>query len=754
MEQEILRLLKEKKNTSLTSIEINDYLGLTSVSDYNELEKVLGELCQQGKIYYSEKKKRYTPIENTNFKTGRLLVNPKGYGFVVLDPNFNEDDVYIKGINLLDGRNNDIVVIEIIDKSTREGRVVRILKRDDSILVGEYYEKDGESYVKPDKREYQDIYIPHDLTKGAVPGHKVLVSQRSDGKNYTGEIIKIIGHKNDVGVDILSFVYQYEFNPTFPDEVISATDEIPAEVSLSDIEGRVDLRDKTIFTIDGDDTKDIDDAISIKKISPDVYELGVHIADVSHYVKKDSILDKEAYERGTSVYLVDRVIPMIPHKLSNGICSLNPNVDRLALSCVMNINSKGYVISYKIFPSVIRSRKQMTYNCVNQILEKNTTPVGYEPFVNDLKLMNELSNILRKKMVNHGYLEFNRPEAKILVDESCHPYKIDLRYQGTGEKLIENFMIAANETVAGFIEDKKLPGIYRVHDKPNKEKLQVFLKFLNLKGYNLKADINKFKATDYQRLLKMLSGSPEEVILNTLAIQTMSKAKYSDINIGHFGIASKRYSHFTSPIRRYPDLTLHRLVKDYSEDTPKNVSYWSNHLFDIAIHSSKKEQDAIDCERDVEKMKKAEYMESHIGEKFDGIISGVCEFGFFVELENTVEGLVRLDTLAGDYFIYNKELNAILGKNSKSRYMYGDSVTVEVIKASRETSQIDFALIKNNTIRPKTQITNKYFLKKAQESLNKNSSNKEKKSKNKNTLEKHKHTNQGKQKHGKKKKNK
>ena len=754
MEQEILKLLKEKKNTSLTSIEINDYLGLTSVSDYNELEKVLGELCQQGKIYYSEKKKRYTPIENTNFKTGRLLVNPKGYGFVVLDPNFNEDDVYIKGINLLDGRNNDIVVIEIIDKSTREGRVVRILKRDDSILVGEYYEKDGESYVKPDKREYQDIYIPHDLTKGAVPGHKVLVSQRNDGKNYTGEIIKIIGHKNDVGVDILSFVYQYEFNPTFPDEVISATDEIPTEVSLGDIEGRVDLRDKTIFTIDGDDTKDIDDAISIKKLSPDVYELGVHIADVSHYVKRDSILDKEAYERGTSVYLVDRVIPMIPHKLSNGICSLNPNVDRLALSCVMNINSKGYVISYKIFPSVIRSRKQMTYNCVNQILEKNTTPVGYEPFANDLKLMNELSNILRKKMVNHGYLEFNRPEAKILVDESCHPYKIDLRYQGIGEKLIENFMIAANETVAGFVEDKKLPGIYRVHDKPNKEKLQVFLKFLNLKGYNLKADINKFKATDYQRLLKMLSGSPEEVILNTLAIQTMSKAKYSDINIGHFGIASKRYSHFTSPIRRYPDLTLHRLVKDYSEDAPKNVSYWSNHLFDIAIHSSKKEQDAIDCERDVEKMKKAEYMESHIGEKFDGIISGVCEFGFFVELENTVEGLVRLDTLAGDYFIYNKELNAILGKNSKSRYMYGDSVTVEVIKASRETSQIDFALIKNNTVRPKTQITNKYFLKKAEESLNKTSSNKEKKSKNKNTLEKHKHTNQGKQKHGKKKKNK
>lgn len=695
MEQEILKLLKEKRNTSLTSIEINDYLKLNTVDEYSKLESILEKLCQEGKIYYSEKKKRYTPIENTNYKTGRLIVNPKGYGFVILEPSFNEDDIYINGSNLLDARNNDIVIIELINKGSREGRVVRVLKRDDSTLVGEFYEKDNKYYVKPDKQGYTDILVSSDKTKGAVPGHKVLIKPIREGHEYIGEVLRIIGHKNDVGVDILSYVYQYDFDPTYSEEVMNAVLEIPTEVSLSDMEGRTDLREETIFTIDGDDTKDIDDAVSIKKISDDMYQLGVHIADVSHYVKKDGIIDKDAYDRGTSVYLVDRVIPMLPHKLSNGICSLNPNTNRLALSCVMDINSKGYVKKYQIFKSVIRSKKQMTYNCVNEILENNKVPEGYEPYVEDLKLMNELSNILRRKMVNHGYLEFNRPEAKILVDEKCHPYKIELRSQRTGEKLIENFMIVANETVAGYIEDMKVPGIYRVHDKPNKEKLQVFLKFLNHKGYNINADINKFKVLDYQRLLKLFEGKDDEIILNTLAIQTMAKAKYSDVNIGHFGIASKRYAHFTSPIRRYPDLTLHRLVKEYTEhNNPQTVSYWQKKLFDIANQSSKKEQDAINCERDVEKMKKAEYMEDHIGEVFNGIISGVCEFGMFVELENTVEGLVRIEDIPGDYYLYNKDLNAMLGRKNKNRYVYGDKVTVEVIKASRETAQVDFKIIK------------------------------------------------------------
>ena len=697
MEQEILKLLKDKKNTSLTSIEINDYLDLNTVDEYSELENVLEKLCQEGKIYYSEKKRRYTPIENTNYKTGRLLVNPKGYGFVVLDPSFNEDDIYINGSNLQDAKNNDIVIIEIINKGSREGKVVRVLKRDDSTLVGEVYQKDNRYYVSPDKQGYSDILIPNDRIKGAVPGHKVLIKPMKEGHEYVGEVLRIIGHKNDVGVDILSYVYQYEFDPVYSEEVMNAVEKIPTEVSFTDMEGRTDLRSEVIFTIDGDDTKDIDDAISIHKLSDEMYELGVHIADVSHYVEKDGIIDKDAYDRGTSVYLVDRVIPMLPHKLSNGICSLNPNADRLALSCVMQINNKGHVKDYKIFKSVIRSKKQMTYNCVNEILENNTVPEGYQEFVEKLNLMNELSNILRKKMVNHGYLEFNRPEPKILVDKNCHPYQIELRSQRTGEKIIENFMIVANETVAGYIEDMKVPGIYRVHDKPNKEKLQVFLKFLNQKGYNFKADLNKFKATDYQRLLKLFEGKDNEVILNTLAIQTMAKAKYSDINIGHFGISSRRYSHFTSPIRRYPDLTLHRLVKEYTEhNDSKTVSYWQKKLFDISNQSSKKEQDAINCERDVEKMKKAEYMEDHIGEIYTGVISGVAEFGIFVELENTVEGLVRIDEIPGDHYLYSKDLNAMLGRKNKNKYVYGDKVTVEVIKASRETAQVDFRIVKEN----------------------------------------------------------
>ena len=698
MEQEIIKLLQGKKNISLTSIEINDYLKLKTPEEFNELEKVLDKLVCEGKIYYSEKKKRYTPIANTNFKVGKLFVNSKGYGFIAMDPSLKEDDIYIHGVNLGDARNNDIVIVELINQKAREGKVVRILKRDETALVGLVYEEAGEYFVKPDKSEYQAIRINKENLKGAVPGHKVLVKPIVEGKEVVGNIIRIIGHKNDVGIDILSYVYQYEFDPVHSEEVMEAVEKIPDEVLPEEMEGRTDLRNETIFTIDGDDTKDIDDAISIKKHDDGTYELGVHIADVSHYVKKDSVIDMDAYERGTSVYLVDRVIPMLPHKLSNGICSLNPGVDRLALSCVMQINTKGHVTDYKIFKSLICSKKQMTYTCVNQILEENKTPKGYEPFVKDLKLMSELSTILRTKMVNHGYVEFDRPEPKIIVDEECRPIEIKLREQRTGEKLIENFMIAANETVAGYIEDMKVPGIYRVHDKPNTEKLLSFINFINRRGYNFKADVNKFKPSDYQRMLALFKGKDDEIILNTFAIQTMAKAKYSDINIGHYGIASKRYAHFTSPIRRYPDLTLHRLVKEYSEyNNSRTVSYWSKKLFDIATQSSKKEQDAIDCERDVEKMKKAQYMEDHIGEIYTGVISGALEFGFFVELPNTVEGLVRIDSLGGDYYIYNKELNAIVGKNSKNTYMFGDKVTVKVVAANHETQQVDFELVKENT---------------------------------------------------------
>ena len=691
MESKILEILSGK-NKSLTIMEINDLLGLHTIEEYQELEKTLNRLCMEAQIYYSDKKKRYTLFSNTNYMKGKLIVNPKGYGFVILDDN-DKEDIFISSRNMLDAKSNDIVLVEYINKHNKEGKVTKVIKRDESNLVGLFDSENGIDYVILDKKEYGKYIIPKGFSKGAVPGHKVLVRRLFNGAFNEAEVIKIIGHKNDVGIDILSYVYEYGFDPTYSDDVMAEVEKIPSEVSEEEMLSRTDLRDKMIFTIDGKDTKDIDDAISIEKIDNDKYILGVHIADVSHYVKRGSYLDDDAYERGTSVYLVDRVVPMLPHKLSNGICSLNPNVDRLAMSCVMEINGKGYVSNYQIFKSVIRSKKQMNYDDVNSILEDNVIPSGYEEYVDTLRTMNELSNILRKKMVRHGYIEFNIKEPKIIVDDSCHPVDIKICEQRTGEKLIENFMIVANETVAGFIEDKNLPGIYRVHDKPNKEKLIEYLKFLSIKGYNIKADVNRFSPKDYQNIINKFKNDPARDILGTLAIQTMSKAKYSDINIGHYGIASKRYSHFTSPIRRYPDLTLHRLLKDYlGTPNSKVIDSWRKSLPGISIQTSKKELDSVDCERDVEKMKKAEYMMDHIGEVYTGVISGIMDFGFFVMLDNTVEGLVRLDSLKGDYYSYNKNRYMIIGKNKGKMYTYGDVVKVEVIAASKDTSQVDFVL--------------------------------------------------------------
>ena len=694
MESKILEILSGK-NKSLTIMEINDLLGLHTIEEYQELEKTLNRLCMEAQIYYSEKKKRYTLFSNTNYMKGKLIVNPKGYGFVILDDN-DREDIFINSRNMLDAKSNDIVLVEYINKHNKEGKVTKVIKRDESNLVGLFDSENGIDYVILDKKEYGKYIIPKGFSKGAVPGHKVLVRRLFNGAFNEAEVIKIIGHKNDVGIDILSYVYEYGFDPTYSDDVMAEVEKIPSEVSEEEMLSRTDLRDKMIFTIDGKDTKDIDDAISIEKIDNDKYILGVHIADVSHYVKKGSYLDDDAYERGTSVYLVDRVVPMLPHKLSNGICSLNPNVDRLAMSCVMEINGKGYVSNYQIFKSVIRSKKQMNYDDVNSILEDNVIPSGYEEYVDTLRTMNELSNILRKKMVRHGYIEFNIKEPKIIVDDSCHPVDIKVCEQRTGEKLIENFMIVANETVAGFIEDKNLPGIYRVHDKPNKEKLIEYLKFLSIKGYNIKADVNRFSPKDYQNIINKFKNDPARDILGTLAIQTMSKAKYSDINIGHYGIASKRYSHFTSPIRRYPDLMVHRLLREYLYNGNINnqvINYWESNLDYIANNCSLREQAAVEAEREVDDMKEAEYMESHIGEIFEGQISGVTSFGMFVELPNMIEGLVHTNTLEGDYFNYIPELFALVGQNTKKTYRLGDKVRVKCIAASKEEKTIDFIIL-------------------------------------------------------------
>lgn len=689
MEERIIELLNDIDKPARSAIEINDALGFTTIDEYKTLLTKLEEMTTKGILYYSDKKKRYLLLKNSHLIKGKLIMNPKGFGFVIIGE--GKKDVYIGKDNLNSARNNDVVLIELINGKS-EGKIIKIIARDENSFVGCVYFKDNKCYVKPDKRNNIDIEIPEEYQKGLVEGHKVVVKP-INGSKYLGAILHVIGHKNDVGVDILSFVYAHGFKPQFPDNVLEDLKNIPDKINEEDTKGRLDLRDRTIFTIDGDDTKDIDDAISIKRID-DKYELGVHIADVSHYVLRGGAIDKEAYERGTSVYLVDRVIPMLPHQLSNGICSLNPNQDRLAMSCIMTIDKTGKIVNYQIAKSVIRSRIQMTYNKVNDILDKNIIAEGYEDFVDDLKLMKEVSDILRKKMINRGYIEFSSTEAKILVDEKCHPLDIKLREEGTGENMIENFMVAANETVGGFVFYQNLPGIYRVHDKPDQKRLQSFFDFLAARGYVVRGKKHNITSKDLQYILSQLADKPDAKILNDMAIRSQAKAVYSDQNIGHFGLGSKCYSHFTSPIRRYPDLILHRLIKDYTENYSSSViETWQTDLPEMAAHCSVKEQDAQSCERDVDDMKKAEYMEEHIGEEFSAIISGVQEFGIFVELANTVEGLVKIENLPGGGYSYIEKSLSLISKNKKHRYTFGDTVKVKCIASSKETSMIDFEIV-------------------------------------------------------------
>lgn len=687
---------KLRDNTSLTIMELNDLLGLTTIDEYKSLQNTLDEMVSDGILYYSDKKKKYLLLENSHLVKGTLSLNEKGFGFIIINKDIK--DVYVNEKNINGAQDGDLVLFEYLnkDKERPEGRIIKTIKRNYEPLVGEVILVDGEYFVKPDKKG-ANIYIPRDNLNGAVEGHKVVVTPLKEG-NRVGKITKIIGHKNDVGVDILSFVYEYNFSPSFPDEVVEELDDIPSYLTEEEINkelssGRRDLRSEEIFTIDGSDTKDIDDAISLSKLDDGKYKLGVHIADVSYYVKEGTKLDDEAYFRGTSVYLVDRVLPMLPHKLSNGICSLNENEDRFAFSCEMIIDDKGDIGHYEIFKSIIRSRKKMTYEEVNKILEENTTSEDYKPFEKTLLLMNELSKILRKKMIRRGYIEFESTEAKIKVDENCHPTHIESRVQRSGEELIENFMIAANETVASSIYYKNLPGIYRVHDKPDEKRLGEFMKFLSLHGYVVNGKNKIDNPKDLQHILSQLEEVPEVRVLHDMAIRSQAKAVYSDINIGHFGLGSKCYSHFTSPIRRYPDLILHRLLKDYNYNySDRIISERKEELPIECEHCSIREQEAQNCERDVDKMKKAEYMMDHIGEVYDGIISGVQEFGFFVELENTIEGLVKAESIKGDYYVFDNDLMALIGKKSKKKYSFGDKIKVKVTRADKDRSEIDFEI--------------------------------------------------------------
>ena len=561
-----------------------------------------------------------------------------------------------------------------------------------------FFKKDKGIVTLDENKLRVKVEIPRNKSLNAVDGHKVVVKlgKRKDNHTFEGEVLEIIGHKNDPGVDILSIVKKYKIETELPDEVKKELKDIPNEVNDSEIAKRRDLRKEMIFTIDGDDTKDIDDAISISRKNNGNYILGVHIADVSYYVKEGTALDNDAMERGTSVYLVDRVIPMIPHELSNGICSLNPNVDRLAISCVMEFDSHGKQINYEIFESVIKSNIQMTYKNVNKILEENEIPEGYEPYVDTLRMMKDLADILRKSKENKGYIDFEVDEAKILVDKDCVPTEITLRNRGTGEKLIEDFMIAANECVATHIYFMNLPFIYRVHESPKEEKIRSFLGYIGTLGYKVQGDLKENTPKNIQKIIKQLEDKKEFKILSSLLLRSMQKAVYKPVNLGHFGLASKCYTHFTSPIRRYPDTTVHRLLRTYlfnNKLDDNTIRHWEEKLVYIADHSSATERASVDCEREVEDMKMAEYMEKHIGEEFEGMVSSVMSFGMFVELDNLIEGLVSVKDMKG-FFDYSEERMSLTNEKTKEKYTIGDRVIVKVIRASKEEKTIDFEIVK------------------------------------------------------------
>ena len=682
-------------------IAINDLLGLKTSEELKELSDTLTEL-ENEYLVYRTKKDKYILLKNCpSLKIGKYQANKKGFGFVVLQ---KEDDLYIDKDNLNGAVHNDYVLAEITKNGVKkEGRILKVLNRELNNLVGEIVIKDNKKEVVLDDEKLNLILVlDQDSAKNCVEGSKVylkIVKELGKRKYYV-KVAKLIGHKNDPGVDILSIAYKYNIETEFSSDVISEIDNIPNEVSESDKKGRRDLTSDVIFTIDGDDTKDIDDAISLE-LKGDNYVLGVHIADVSYYCKPNTALGDAAYLRGTSSYLADTVIPMLPHKLSNGICSLNEGVERLTISCVMEINPSGKVIDYEIFPSVIKSRKKMTYKKVNDILMRDIVDEEYLPYKDILKEMNNLAKIIRKRKIARGYIDFDLDEAKVLQDENGKAIDIVKRTREDGECLIEDFMISANETVAEHISNMDLPFIYRVHALPNSEKIDDFAKLVNIFGYKLDTSTVSLTPKGMQNILSSLEDKPEYKILSSMLLRSMKKAEYSKDNIGHFGLASKNYTHFTSPIRRFPDLTVHRLLRTYlfnHDLSIETIKYYDNALVDIAEHSSEREVASVNAERDVMDMKSAEYMESHIGEIYDGIITSVTSFGFFVELDNLIEGLVHVNSLHGDYYVYVEDLLAMIGKNTKKMYQIGNKVKVKVVAASKATAMIDFEIVeeKNN----------------------------------------------------------
>ena len=699
----LLHYMKDEAYKPLTVQELESALDVKDSSTFKDFVKALVQMEEKGLVVRT-RSNRYGLPEKMNLIRGKLTGHAKGFAFVIPEE-AGMDDIFIPPNETNNAIHGDTVLARVSSESSgqrKEGTVVRILERGITQIVGTYTESKNFGFVIPDDKKFAgDIFIPKAASNGAVEGHKVVVELTTypEGRmSAEGAVIQILGHKNDPGVDILSVIHKHGLPQEFPEEVLQQANQAPETIDESEIQNRRDLRNEVIVTIDGADAKDLDDAVTVTKLDNGNYKLGVHIADVSYYVTEDSPIDKEASERGTSVYLVDRVIPMIPHRLSNGICSLNPKVDRLTLSCEMEIDSDGEVVNHEIFQSVIKTTERMTYADVNAILTEQDEELHkrYEPLIPMFQLMEELAEALRGKRMHRGAIDFDFKESKVLVDEEGKPTDVVLRERSVAEKLIEEFMLAANETIAEHFHWMDVPFIYRIHEDPKEDKLRRFFEFITNFGYLVKGTANSVHPRALQEILEEVKEKPEGMVISTVMLRSMQQAKYDPESLGHFGLSAEFYTHFTSPIRRYPDLIVHRLIRTYLIEGKLNEATkakWDARLREIADHSSKMERRSVDAERETDELKKAEYMEDKIGEEYDGIISSVTNFGLFVELPNTIEGLVHVSYMTDDYYRYDERHYAMIGERTGHVYRIGDEITVRVINVNKDERSIDFEIV-------------------------------------------------------------
>lgn len=667
----------------------------------HELKAVMDALVEEGKVCLS-KKGKYCKGEAKRL-TGVYQAHPRGFGFVTVEG--ETDDIFIGEDDTLGALQGDTVEVTIVkspEGKRKEGKILRIVSRGTVKLVGLFQIQKNKNYgfVIPDNQRFvKDIFVPIECSKGAVNGHKVVVELTfygGDGKKPEGKVVEIIGHINDPGTDILSIVKNYDLPLEFPEKVLNQAARIADEISVADMAGRKDLRNWQMVTIDGEDAKDLDDAISLTRDGED-YLLGVHIADVTNYVQERSALDREALNRGTSVYLVDRVIPMLPHKLSNGICSLNAGVDRLALSCIMKVDKKGNVIDHEIAETVIRVDERMTYTSVKKILtDKDPEETEkYHELVPMFELMEELADILRRKRHQRGSINFDFPETKMVLDKAGKPLEIRPYDRNVATKIIEDFMLLANETVAEDYYWQELPFVYRTHEAPDEEKIRKLATFINNFGYSMHIGVNEIRPKEVQKLLTKVEGTPEESLISRLALRSMKQAKYTPENTGHFGLAAPYYTHFTSPIRRYPDLQIHRIIKDNIRGRMNagKIEHYQSILPEVTRHSSETERRAEEAERETIKLKKVEYMSERIGEVFEGVISGITKWGMYVELPDTIEGLVHVTNMYDDHYDYYEERYEMVGEHTGNVYKPGQTVFVRVIGTDRLSRTIDFEIV-------------------------------------------------------------